>query len=173
MTNKIIKFFLCFAIGISFAQDNMSSNNSNSKYLNVKIEGMHCAGGCAKYIESKLNNTEGIVAMVNFANSRALIEYDTKLFSDQSIIDIINNYQNGKFTASLFNNSTQACSKGKQCCQKTGKSNPNCDNKKKGCCAGASKQCANAKKKQTSGSTSIANMIPGHVGCQKSCCSSK
>lgn len=173
MINKTIKIFLCLAIGISFAQDNVNSNNSGSKYLNVKIEGMHCAGGCAKYIENKLNNTEGIVAMVNFTNSRALIEYDTKLFSDQSIVEIINNYQNGKFTASLFNNSPTTCSKGAKCCQKTGKLNPNCDNKTKGCCAGSSQNCSKNKKKKSSGSSSIANMMPGHVGCQKSCCSSK
>ena len=29
------------------------------------------------------------------------------------------------------------------------------------------------KKKKSSGSSSIANMMPGHAGCQKSCCSSK
>lgn len=173
MINKLIKYFLCLAVGFSFAQDNMNSNTTGSKYLNVKIDGMHCLMGCAKSIEKKLNDTEGIVAMVNFSNSRALIEYDTQLYSDQAVVDIINNYQNGKFKASLFANTPNTCSKGKQCCQKTGKLNPSCDNKSKGCCAGSSKKCKNKTKTNQQASSSIANMIPGHVGCTNSCCSSK
>tara|TARA_Y100001968_G_C19422852_1_gene752732 strand:+ start:570 stop:1082 length:513 start_codon:yes stop_codon:yes gene_type:complete len=169
----MIKIFLCFAISISFAQDNANSNNSKSKYINVQIEGMHCAAGCAKSIERKLNNTEGLVAMVNFTNSKALIEYDTQLFSDFDVVDIINNYQGGKFKASLLGVKKSTCSKGKQCCQKTGKSNPACDNKSKGCCAGSSKACASSKKKSKQTNSSLANMIPGHSGCQKPCCASK
>ena len=169
MANKLIKYFLCLVVGFSFAQDNMNSNTASSKYLNVKIDGMHCLMGCAKSIEKKLNDTEGIVAMVNFNNSRALIEYDTKMYSDQAVVDIINNYQNGKFKASLFASTPNTCSKGKQCCQKTGKLNSSCDNKSKGCCAGASKK--NSKKQKAN--NSLANVIPGHAGCTKSCCSSK
>jgi len=103
---------------------------------------MHCAGGCAKSIERQLNNTDGVTAMVSFANSQALIEYDTQNFSDESILDIINNYQDGKFTASLINDTAhKGCSKGAKCCQKTGKLNPTCDNKNKGCCAGSKTAC--------------------------------
>ena len=142
MTNKLIKLLLCLAISFSFAQDSANSNKSTSKYVNVKIEGMHCAGGCAKSIERQLNNTDGVTAMVSFANSQALIEYDTKTFSDESILDIINNYQDGKFTASLLNDTAhKGCSKGAKCCQKTGKLNSTCDNKSKGCCAGSKKEC--------------------------------
>ena len=145
MITKLIKIFLCFAISISFAQDNTNSNNSKIKYVNVKIEGMHCAVGCAKSIENQLNNTEGLVAMVNFDNSKALVEYDTKLFSDKDVVDIINNYQGGKYTASLLDVKKSTCSKGKQCCQKTGKPNPSCDNTAKGCCSSASKKTCQKK----------------------------
>lgn len=142
MTNKLIKLLLCLTISFSFAQDSANSKKSTSKYVNVKIEGMHCAGGCAKSIENKLNATEGLVAMVNFGSQMALVEYDTNLFSEQEIISIINNHQGGKFSASLLSdNSSHSCSKGKQCCQKTGKLNASCDNKSKGCCSSASKQC--------------------------------
>jgi len=142
MTNKLIKLLLCLTISFSFAQDSTNSKKSTSKYVNVKIEGMHCAGGCAKSIERQLNNTDGVTAMVSFANSQALIEYDTKTFSDESILDIINNYQDGKFTASLLNDTAhKGCSKGAKCCQKTGKLNPTCDNKNKGCCAGSKTEC--------------------------------
>ena len=55
MINKLIKFLLCLTISFSFAQDSANSMKSTSKYVNVKIEGMHCAGGCAKSIERELN----------------------------------------------------------------------------------------------------------------------
>ena len=76
MINKLIKLLLCLTISFSVAQDSANSTKSTSKYVNVKIEGMHCAGGCAKSIERQLNNTDGVTAMVSFANSQALIEYD-------------------------------------------------------------------------------------------------
>ena len=59
-------------------------------------------------------------------------------------------------------NTSKQCSKGKSCCQKTGQANAECDNKSKGCCAGAKKK----KKKKSDKSTATS-----HVGCQKSCCS--
>ena len=157
MISKLIKFFLCCMITVSFAQENIS--------MNIKIDGMHCAGGCAKYIEASLNQNEGVEAVVDFNNSMASIEYDTQLFSGNQILDMINGYRDGKFTASFIktnsNDNVKQCSKGKNCCQKTGKLNPTCDNKNKGCCAGAKK-----KKKRSSKST-----VTSHVGCQKSCCS--
>ena len=50
MMNKLIKLILCFTISISFAQDNANSNNSGSKYVNIKIEGMHCAVSVRKVL---------------------------------------------------------------------------------------------------------------------------
>ncbi len=158
MISKLIKFFLFFAITMTFAQENIS--------MNIKIDGMHCAGGCAKYIESSLNQNDGVEALVDFANSMASIEYNSQLYSGNQILNMINSYRDGKFQASLIsdkstNISTQ-CSKGKSCCQKTGKANAECDNKSKGCCAGSKKK----KKKKSDKST-----VTSHVGCQKSCCS--
>ena len=158
MISKLIKFFIFFAIIFSFAQENIS--------MNIKIDGMHCAGGCAKYIESSLNQNDGVEAVVDFSNSTASIEYNAQLFSGNQILNMINTYRDGKFTASLLNdktaNTSKQCSKGKSCCQKTGQANAECDNKSKGCCAGAKKK----KKKKSDKSTATS-----HVGCQKSCCS--
>ena len=52
MMKKILKLFICCAISFGFAQ--------NNTLLNVKIDGMHCAGGCAKMIENSLNQNDGI-----------------------------------------------------------------------------------------------------------------
>ena len=104
MIVRLIKIALCFIISISFAQENTLVNNQKGTYLNLKVEGMHCAGGCAKFVENSLNRNTGISALVDFNNSKALIEYDQSLFSDQDIITMINSYQGGKFTASLLDN---------------------------------------------------------------------
>ena len=150
MTTKILKLLIICAISFSFAQNNL---------LNVTIEGMHCAGGCAKMIENSLNQNNGITAAVDFNNSSATIIYDSEIFSEAKILGMINSYRNGKFTASniLANNNSLKCSKGKNCCQKNGKNNPSCAS-------------SNNKKKNAN---SLAGMIPGHTGCTKSCCSSK
>ena len=139
MIKKLIKLFLCCAISISFAQDN--------KYINLNIDGLHCAAGCARYVQTELNKNEGIVALVNFANKQAIVEYDTNVYSDKQIISMINSYQGGKkYTASLVTNNPSTCSKGANCCKKTGKANPSCDNSAKGCCSSA--KCSKKKNKK-------------------------
>jgi len=138
MKNLLILIFFSFGLILSVAQD----SQSNSK-MTVNIEGMHCYMGCAKSIESKLNNIYGITAVIDFENTLANIEYDSNLLSEAQIIDVVNTMQNGKFTATL--NPRKECSKGKQCCQKTGKVLACCDNKSKGCCASAKSQCTTTK----------------------------
>ena len=164
MMKKLFKLFFVFAVSLSFAQNNTA--------LNLTIEGMHCAGGCAKMIENSLNQNEGISAAVDFKNSAASIVYDTELFSELEILKMINGYRGGKFTASVSANSSNkvpTCSKGKNCCQKTGKINAACDKKDKGCCSSAKKSEKRNQKKENS----LTGMIPGHSGCTKSCCSVK
>ena len=139
MMKRLIKLFLCFTISISFAQD--------SKYINLKIDGLHCANGCARYVQTELNKNDGITALVDFTNKQALVQYDSNIYSDKKIINIINGYQGGKkYRASLMTNDASTCSKGAECCKKTGKPNPSCDNKAKGCCSSA--QCSSKKKKR-------------------------
>ena len=156
MVKKVFNFFLLCVINFAFAQ------NSS---LNVAIQGMHCAGGCAKMIENSLNQNNGITAAVDFNNSSASIIYNSEVFSENQILGMINSYRGGKFTASTLAKRSNKCSKGKNCCQKTGKNNPLCDNKNKGCCTSSNNK--------TKGANSLAGMIPGHNGCTKSCCSGK
>lgn len=53
----------------------------NLETANFTIEGMTCAVGCAKTIETKLNETEGVQeAVVDFESKIATVSYDkTKL----------------------------------------------------------------------------------------------
>ena len=139
MIKNLIKLVLCFTISFSFAQDN--------KYMNLNIEGLHCAAGCARYVQTELNKNDGISALVDFNNKQAIIEYDSSIYSDKQIIGIINSYQGGKkYRASLMSNNATTCSKGAQCCKKTGKPNPACNNNAKGCCS--SPKCSKKKNKK-------------------------
>ena len=163
MIIKVFKLFFVFAISFTCAQNNL---------LNVTIEGMHCAGGCAKMIESSLNQNQGITAAVDFNNASASIIYDSELFSDVQILAMINNYRGGKFKAVSSSNNNVKCSKGSSCCQKTGKLNASCDNKSKGCCSSANTKATKKRSKKRS-DNSLSSMIPGHQGCTKSCCAKK
>ena len=138
---NFITIFLCFMFSTTFAQKNLVVENQSSGFKEFKIDGMHCAGGCARYIQTELNRHPDIVALVDFANSKAIVEYNTNELTDEDIIAMINGYHGGeKFSASVFTASNhKGCSKGANCCLKTGKINPKCDNKSKGCCA--SKKC--------------------------------
>ena len=162
MKKKALKIFLIFSITFSFAQ--------NYTPLNLSIKGMHCAGGCAKMIENSLNQNEGISAAVNFNTSSASIIYDKDIVSEMAIIDMINSYRSGKFVASNQNQikssaANKSCSKGKNCCQKTGSANVSCSSSEP-----SSKKLFQRKRSKDK---SLAGMIPGHAGCSKSCCSSK
>ena len=162
MKKKALKIFLIFSITFSFAQ--------NYTPLNLSIKGMHCAGGCAKMIENSLNQNEGISAAVNFNTSSASIIYDKDIVSEMAIIDMINSYRSGKFVASNQNQTkssaaNKSCSKGKNCCQKTGTASASCSSSES-----SSKKLFQRKRSKDK---SLAGMIPGHAGCSKSCCSSK
>ena len=119
-----------------------------------------------------MNQNDGISAAIDFQNSSATIIYDSESFSEVKILEMINGYRDGKFTASLVENKSKQCSKGKECCQKTGKLNASCDNKNKGCCT-SSKKGVSKKNRKTSKDNSLTGMIPGHTGCSKSCCATK
>ena len=150
MQSKFFQTFLiifCFSL-FSFSQDNSSSS---SDVMAVKVEGMHCAGGCAMALQKVLNNTDGVVAAnVDFSSSMAMIEYDSTI-DQEDIMSVLQKHRGGAYEITLVSGSNQAsksCSKGKQCCKVNGKVNANCDQKSSGCCSSASKECASNKKQK-------------------------
>ena len=148
---------------------------SQNNTMKIKIDGMKCQAGCAMFIESELNKMRGVVeASIDFSDSTGEVVMK-KRTSESSVLSRINKLKGGSYQATIINNVTnqlmlkqgsKTCSKGKSCCQKTGIKVASCDNKSKGCCSGATKKIV---KKDNS----IANMTPGHKGCQKACCANK
>lgn len=63
----------------------------------MHIEGMTCAIGCAKTIESKLSGLDGVQkATVDFDNKTATIEYDATVQTPEDLAKIIEGVADGK-----------------------------------------------------------------------------
>ena len=59
------------------------------KEINLKIEGMHCAG-CSTRLEKVLNNLDGVKeAHVSLEQKNAQIQYDESIISVQEIKEAI------------------------------------------------------------------------------------
>ncbi len=87
--------FLIGGIGWFFfgKKDKKSKSDTDISEKKEKIElnvsGMHCAG-CAAGIEGTLKGLEGIIsASVNFATSKAYVEYDPAKISKEDIVSKI------------------------------------------------------------------------------------
>lgn len=69
----------------------------NLKKTNLKIEGMTCALGCAKMIESKLARTEGVDSVkVDFEKKFAFVSYDHTQQTEEKLIHTIETLADGK-----------------------------------------------------------------------------
>ncbi|POR28777.1 hypothetical protein BWK58_03020 [Flavobacterium columnare] len=81
----------------SNSESNIKTEQTKAKKITLKINGMTCAIGCAKTIENKLNELDGVLkAKVDFDSKLATIEYDSSIHSKQSLIKIIENVADGK-----------------------------------------------------------------------------
>ena len=71
---------------------NIENKNTNASYTKSEfnIEGMTCAMGCAKTIENKLANTNGVKAViVDFEKTLATIEFDPALINEALISETV------------------------------------------------------------------------------------
>lgn len=77
----------------------------NKAAVNMKVEGMVCAMGCAKFIEDKVYDLNGIVASnVNFEEGTAMFEFDKSLINEEEIEEYINNIHDGQYKAKIASN---------------------------------------------------------------------
>jgi len=68
-----------------------------------KVEGMACAIGCAKVIENKLANLDGVKnATVDFESKKASIEFDESKQNDESIKQTVEEIANGAYKVEDF-----------------------------------------------------------------------
>ncbi len=116
---------------------------ANSK-AEFTIEGMTCAMGCAKKIENKLAETEGVTsAIVDFDKKLAMVEFDTNKLTTASLEEIVKSagesYSVSDMKTMESFSSNQAKHECNEACVKEGctaeKKKACGDNCKKACCA--------------------------------------
>ena len=107
--------FSLFAAGLMMACSG-DVNTSTSQEVteagpvktNLEIKGMVCAMGCAKSIEAKLNETEGVLACsVNFGKEEAEIEFDPNAISQSEVIALVEEMHEGQFDVVEVNEITE------------------------------------------------------------------
>jgi len=135
--NKLVKLgFVSLAIIFSVASCSQTTAQSaditqevvGNSIMAMGIEGMTCAMGCAKAIETELKNVDGVSsAVVDFESATASIEFNPGLVSEAGLLDFVNDYRDGSFKATTM------------AAKKSGKS-------KTSCCASKAKACSSDKK---------------------------
>ena len=74
----------------------------NKAEVEMNVEGMVCAMGCAKFIEDKVADLNGIVlSQVDFENGKAKFEFDKTELTAQEIEEYINNIHDGQYKAKI------------------------------------------------------------------------
>lgn len=85
----------------SITTEQVSSNEISGtlQKATFQVEGMACAIGCAKVIEKKLANMEGIkAATVDFESKTATIEFDDARQNPETITKTVEEIANGAYT---------------------------------------------------------------------------
>lgn len=74
----------------------------NKESVDMKVEGMVCAMGCAKFIEKEVGSLSGIVAStVDFEEGTAKFEFDKSRMTAKDIEAFINDIHDGQYKASI------------------------------------------------------------------------
>jgi Cu+-exporting ATPase len=143
------------ALTVSFALFFSACNQSaeqNSKESGVEIaeaqvtlaiDGMMCAMGCAGKIERTLNETPGVnSASVDFEAGTATIAYNSAEMSEEDVIAVIEDVNNGQYHAALLSGEQGAAEGELKSCTKP--CEKPCTAEEKAACKskGMKKQCA-------------------------------
>lgn len=76
----------------------------NKVEVKMEVEGMTCAMGCAKFIEEKVGDMDGIVASsVNFEDKIATFEFDKTTTSPEKIQEFIGGIHDEQYSAKPLN----------------------------------------------------------------------
>jgi len=145
---------------------NLDPNATYSK-AEFSIKGMTCEIGCAKTIQKKLANMEGVKsAKVDFKNEMAMVEYDVAMANPMSITKTVTSVSDtysvkNMKTVADFTGAKMACKKDckKACCKDEMKA------EKKSCDKDCTKACCKDKMK--------AEKKACASDCKKECCAKK
>lgn len=90
-------------------QDGIVISQENLVEVNYAVEGMVCAMGCAKAIEDKIAEMDGVVnCAVSFEDEKASITFDGGHLKEQDIINEIQGLADGRYRVSEWKNDAPA-----------------------------------------------------------------
>lgn len=101
---------------VSFLLFNACNQPANkvvgNKTINVAIEGMTCAEGCAKHIQETIAELPGVSqSKVNFDQKLAFFQFDSTKINTQEILLKISSLNEGKYKANLIGSELPATEK--------------------------------------------------------------
>ena len=149
--NKLIKIGFA-SLAIIFLISSCSETTAQSadvtqevvknSIMAMGIEGMTCAMGCARSIETELKNVDGVSsAVVDFESATASIEFNPGLVSEARLLAFVNDYKDGSYKATTM--LAQKNDKSKtSCCASKAKA---CSSDKQASANKAEKSCAESK----------------------------
>ena len=95
-------FALLTSLIILGSCSNQSKKAIANKTINVSIEGMTCAEGCAKHIEETIAEIPGMAqSKVNFDKKIALFSFDSTQVNTDAILIKIQSLNEGQYKANL------------------------------------------------------------------------
>lgn len=118
MKKLVVSLAVVFSLGLVVSCNSSNSNSSaesevvemekkellaeNKEAVDMKVEGMVCAMGCAKYIEDKVAALDGVVlSEVNFEEGLAHFEYDKTVTSPEDLEKFIADIHDGQYKAEV------------------------------------------------------------------------
>lgn len=118
MKKLVVSLAVVFSLGLIVSCGSSNSDSSaesevvemekkellaeNKEAVDMKVEGMVCAMGCAKYIEDKVAALDGVVlSEVNFEEGLAHFEYDKTVTSPEDLEKFIAGIHDGQYKAQV------------------------------------------------------------------------
>lgn len=98
--------FACYQTPEKASFDSKDQNEAiaeNKVETRMAIKGMVCAMGCAKFIEEKVADIDGIVSSeVDFETKEALFKFDDSSLTAEEIKDYISTIHDGQYSAEII-----------------------------------------------------------------------
>lgn len=101
MKNLLTLTFILVAfvtMNCSSPQENAAVEVQADKQLALKVDGMVCAVGCAKYIEKQVSQMAGVSSCtVNFEEGTAAVEFSSEITDQKEIVESIAGLNDGQY----------------------------------------------------------------------------
>lgn len=90
--------FILTAVSMLLSCSYNSGTPAEMAEVEMGIEGMVCAMGCAKMIEKEVSALNGVVKCeVDFEGKKAEVSYDKKVVSEGKIVELIQSFNEGQY----------------------------------------------------------------------------